>query len=146
MNSIHFPWVDPVTGNSFDISARIQLVGDVYRMVGFTINSVDLEQITVEQYRRIPLSKFMKQALSKVAPKPELEVTLKGAQRGASLPDDLLEEVARIYKDSVNYGNSPIPAIAQSFGISKSTAAKRVMLARKLGYLGKAVKGKAGEK
>lgn len=146
MTTVTLHWKDPVTQNGFDISAKIHKIDGVYRMTGISIDCVDKEQITVEQYRRIPISNIMKKGLSMVAPKPEMGVTLKGAQRGSSLPDDLLEEVARIYKDSINYGVSPIPAIASAFGISKSTAAKRVMLARKQGHLGKAVKGKAGEK
>jgi hypothetical protein len=145
-DSTHFPWVDPVTGKSFDVATKIQQVNGAYRMIGISIQSVDGEQLTVEQYRRVPISTLMKKALSRIAPKPEMKATLKGAQRGSTLPDDLLEEVAQLYKQAVNYGNSPIAAIAQAFGVSQSTAAKRVMLARKLGYLGEAVRGKAGEK
>ena len=146
MSAVTVHWKDPITKHGFDVTVRINKVDGNYKMTGLNIESADKQQITVEQYRRIPIIQLMKDALTKIAPKPEMGVTLKGAQRGASLPDDLLEEVARIYKDALNYGLPPIPAIAKAFNISKSTSAKRVMLARKNGYLGKAVRGKAGEK
>ena len=139
-----FTWTDPVTKQEFEIGIKFTKISGMLRFTGISISSVDNAVITVEVYRRVPIIQLMKDALANILPKPEFKATLTGAQRGATLPDDLLEEVARIYKDALNYGVSPIEAVAKAFSISKSTSAKRVMLARANGYLGKATRGKAG--
>jgi hypothetical protein len=144
MNSEMFTWTDPVTKQQFDVSIKFTKIGGMLRFTGVGITSVDNNTITVEIYRRVPIVQLAKDALASILPKPDFKATLKGAQRGATLPDDLLEEVARIYKDALNYGVSPIEAVAKAFSISKSTSAKRVMLARANGFLGKATRGKAG--
>jgi len=113
-------------------------------LVGFGIHSDDGTEITVEVYRRIPVMQLVRKALEVILGQPNLATTKMGAQRGASLSEEVLAEVARIYKETVARNMPPIPAIAEAFSISKSTSAKRVMLARKFGFLGKAQKGKSG--
>lgn len=144
MSEVVLLWKDPETNKKYYVSIHFVTVDGINRFVGYKVLSVDDSQITVELTRRIPLIKLEKEAKEKAFPKPKFNATLRGAQRGSTLPDDLLEEVAIIYKDALNYSVSPIKAVAKAFNISKSTAAKRVMLARKQGYLGKATRGKAG--
>lgn len=144
MSEVVLLWKDPETNKKYYVSIHFVNVDGMNRFVGYKVLSVDDSQITVELTRRIPLIKLEKEAKEKAFPKPKFNATLQGAQRGSTLPDDLLEEVATIYKDALNYSVSPIKAVAEAFNISKSTAAKRVMLARKQGYLGKATRGKAG--
>lgn len=144
MSAVVLSWKDPVTDKKYFVSIEFNTIDGENRFVGYGVSSVDDSQITVELTRRIPLMKLAKEATVRAFPKPKFNATLTGAQRGSTLPDDLLEEVATIYKDAVNYKVSPIEAVAKAFNISKSTSAKRVMLARKHGYLGKATRGKAG--
>lgn len=113
-------------------------------LIGFGVHSESGTEITVEVYRRIPVMQLVRKALEVILGEPNLATTNVGAQRGASLSEDVLAEVARIYKETVARNLPPIPAIAEAFNISKSTSAKRVMLARKFGFLGKARKGKSG--
>lgn len=108
------------------------------------IESETGKPITVETYRKVPITKLSQQALSVTFGSIHYPTELVGAKRGATLPHGVLEEVARIYNEALSRGLPPIPAIAQAFSISKSTSAKRVMLARKNGLLGKATRGKAG--
>jgi hypothetical protein len=144
MSSEMFTWTDPVTKQEFEVGIKFTKIGGMLRFTGVSVTSVSNDTITVEIYRRVPIIQLAKDALVSILPKPDFKATLTGAQRGATLPDDLLEEVARIYKDALNYGVSPIEAVSEAFSISKSTSAKRVMLARANGFLGKATRGKAG--
>ena len=144
MSAVTLHWKDPVAKKGFDVTIKLKKIDGFIRLAGISIDPVGDFDLTVEMYRRVPIIELWKQAVKQSMPKPEFNATLTGAQRGSTLPDDLLEEVATIYKDALNYKLSPIEAVAKSFSISKSTAAKRVMLARKHGYLGKATRGKAG--
>lgn len=58
--------------------------------------------------------------------------------------DDLLREVAQIYRENVN--DSPTLAIAAHFGVADRTARLYVRRARDAGFLGESIKGKAGER
>ena len=56
------------------------------------------------------------------------------------LGDDHYREVARVYLEAWNsHDPAPTVAVAQTFRIPKTTAAKRVVVARRCGYLGPAV-------
>jgi transposase len=54
--------------------------------------------------------------------------------------DELLTEVAALYRDTINDG--PWRAIAERFGVSETTAGRYVMLARKAGLLPKTAPGR----
>lgn len=58
--------------------------------------------------------------------------------------DDLLREVAEIYRREVD--SNPSEAIAAHLGIADRTARLYVRRARDAGFLGKALRGKAGER
>ena len=144
--SNQFKWKDYVTGHTYKVTINLTKVNGMYVLTGVNLESLDKEQITVETYRRVPIVKMFNKAREQLLPKPTLTTEHRGSQRGALLSDEVLEEVARIYKEACNYGTSPIKSVAKAFGISKSTAAKRVMVAREHGMLGQAIRGKSGER
>ena len=49
--------------------------------------------------------------------------------------DEELQEVADAYREAVRLGVPVQNAVAETFNVSRSTAAKRIMAARKMGYL-----------
>jgi hypothetical protein len=64
-------------------------------------------------------------------------------EKNRTISDDLLREVAKIYRDNLDRG--PTQAVGERFSKSPSTAALYVKLARDAGFLGAAIRGKAGE-
>ncbi len=60
------------------------------------------------------------------------------AHRGVAASDAEIEEVARVYMQAWGLGLPVTAAVAAHFGIAKSTAAKRIMAARKAGLLDQA--------
>lgn len=65
------------------------------------------------------------------------------SRRKRKVDDDLLREVAEVYRANVDRG--PTQAVAERFDKATSTAALYVSLARQHGFLGAAINGKAGE-
>jgi hypothetical protein len=65
------------------------------------------------------------------------------AARKVKITDDVLREVADIYRDNIS--NKPTEAVAEHLGKQHRTAALYIQRARKRGFLGAAIKGKAGE-
>ncbi len=63
--------------------------------------------------------------------------------RKRKITDELLREVAEVYRD--NLERNPTQAVADRFDKSHRTAALYVQHARDKGFLGAAIKGKAGE-
>lgn len=68
-----------------------------------------------------------------------------GPQRGTPLDRATLETVARLYREALQNGKPPAETIANALSISPSTAAKRIMAARKMNILGPAAPGRKGE-
>ncbi|EGD44663.1 hypothetical protein NBCG_01083 [Nocardioidaceae bacterium Broad-1] len=65
------------------------------------------------------------------------------ASRKVKITDELLREVAEIYRANVEH--EPTQAVADHFDKAHRTAALYIKRAREAGYLGAALKGKAGE-
>ena len=63
------------------------------------------------------------------------EAAVFGVQRGRRLSGDLLEIVAATYREAYRTGQPVTQAVADRTGCSNSTAAKRIMAARKAGLL-----------
>jgi hypothetical protein len=62
-----------------------------------------------------------------------------------SLGDELYRETARVYREAwAHHEPDPTGAVARYFDIRPTTAARRVVTARRLGFLGKATPRKAG--
>jgi hypothetical protein len=65
------------------------------------------------------------------------------ASRKVKITDALLREVASVYRANVN--GKPTEAVASHFGRQHRTATQYIQKARERGFLGAAIKGKAGE-
>lgn len=76
---------------------------------------------------------------------PQEVVELPVAGRRRKLTDDLLREVAEIYRAAIAEGRHPTTAVRDALMVSHSQAAKYVSRARKRGYLGPTSAGRAGE-
>lgn len=57
--------------------------------------------------------------------------------------DEMLRQIAQVYRD--NIGGTPTAAVAEHTGRAHRTAALYIKQAREAGFLGAAVRGKAGE-
>lgn len=57
-----------------------------------------------------------------------------GSRKGVALSPDGLEAVAQVYRDAYAEGRPVQAAVADAFGIARSTAANRIMLARRAGH------------
>ena len=66
------------------------------------------------------------------------------AGRKVKVTDDLLREVAEVYR--ANVSGKPTEAVANHFDRSHRTATLYIKRARDNGFLGAAIKGKAGER
>lgn len=66
-------------------------------------------------------------------------------QQGIRLSDEHLEKVAEAYRVALRDGEGIYEALRDEFGISTSTASKRVMAARRKGLLRPALQSRAGE-
>ncbi|NVI88230.1 hypothetical protein [Actinomadura sp. BRA 177] len=71
---------------------------------------------------------------------------VRGARRQGKrkVTDDVLRRVAEIYRQSID--DSPTEAVRAEFGVAERTARLYVRRARDAGFLGEALRGKAGER
>lgn len=126
-------------------SGRQQIVG-----LHITATELNKSTVTTELIRSIPLASLVQLYLQsqKFKSKPHITPSPKqfGSKQGKPLGEDLLKSIADIYRQAINTGQSPTQSIAQQFGISESTAAKRIQKAREHHFLGKATPGKPGER
>ncbi len=105
--------------------------------------------ITPRKLRALPLGQVRETALRHrpglfSAGAPDWGAPSRGPQ---PVPLAKLERVAAIYRDSVDHGQKPIPAICQEFGIKRQTALSYVRRARDRGLLGWPLRaGKPGYK
>ena len=122
------------------------------------------EPITSELLRKIPVARFMREALEAVAmelesspagistaslrrqdaPPPKLE-HVRGPRRGSPLTEDHLRRVAEVYQAAVEQGDPATQTVANEMHAARSTAARWVAKARERGILGPAKRGQAGE-
>jgi hypothetical protein len=65
--------------------------------------------------------------------------------RGKRTPDHEHAELATIYRAAVRDGRSTSEAVQERFHLAPSSARKRIAQARKRGFLGPAIRGRAGE-
>lgn len=117
-----------------------------------TVQAPEGRPVTAEALRSIPLGTIVTELRTRVAAAHERRsrTSTSSEERArwlkvASQAGGALEPVAEIYREAHRAGLSPIEEVATALGVSKSTAAKRVVAARRAGHLGPAVPGKAGE-
>ncbi|MGH7747559.1 MAG: hypothetical protein ACREQ5_22790, partial [Candidatus Dormibacteria bacterium] len=65
--------------------------------------------------------------------------------RGRRTTDEKLRQVTDVYRAAVAAGKRPTQAVADQLHYKRAHAGRLVMQARQAGFLGPAVKGKAGE-
>jgi hypothetical protein len=73
---------------------------------------------------------------------------LEGAGRpepGKRLPDEWLQRVAEVYREALSRDLPATDTVWQAFDISRSTAGRWIVEARRRGFLGPAIPGRAGE-
>ena len=61
------------------------------------------------------------------------------------LTEDLLSEVAAVYRQAIAERRPPKKAVQAAWHVSEATAGRYIMRARQRGYLGRTVAGKKGE-
>lgn len=66
------------------------------------------------------------------------------APRRRKITEDHLKEVARVYRASVD--DNPRDAVMETFGVKAAMASRYIKLSRERGFLGKATRGRAGER
>lgn len=67
-------------------------------------------------------------------------------RRGSPITDDNLKQVSSLYREAIKGGDPPTQTVADAMHVARSTAARWVMAARKRGFLGPAMPGRAGER
>jgi hypothetical protein len=67
-------------------------------------------------------------------------------RRGSPLTEENLRQVADLYRAAMRRGDPPTQTIAQAMHITRSTASRWVAAAREKELLGKALRGRAGER
>jgi hypothetical protein len=122
------------------VCRQLTLVGDPLSAVGIRVPLRELVKEATELVGEFDESvddpvAFMR-ALGEVTSRPE---------PGKRLTDDWLERVAEVYRTALQNGLPATDAVATAFPISRSTAGRWVMEARRRGLLGEAIPGRAGE-
>lgn len=118
--------------------------------------------LTGHELRRLPLAQWVTFACSVVGfanqggiqttaegyrtegYRQSIEQVVRKAGRRNRVTEELLQDVARVYRAAVDEGRSPVEAVQETFGpIGHSTAARYVKLARDGGHLSPTTRGKA---
>jgi Family of unknown function (DUF6214) len=139
--------------------------------IALRLTDPDGAPIRKEDLRAVPLGEWIKVAVAGTAVSREAEPTtiplgatksteimaamsrqdvdalFAGLQAGdrKRITDDVLQEVARVYREAVAAGEPPTVAVQRHMGRSRSTAGRLVMQARQRGFLGRARARMAGE-
>lgn len=100
-----------------------QLIDEVTRLVGVRARNTDPAEYDPDDFMR-----------GLAHPEP-----------GKRLPDEILVRAAEVYRGALGEGLSPTDEVAHSFPISRSTAGRWIVEARRRGFLGPAIPGVAGE-
>jgi hypothetical protein len=66
-------------------------------------------------------------------------------KQGSAITDEQLEQVATVYRRAVEDGKRPTEIVGETMNVARSTAARWITRARERGFLGPALRGRAGE-
>jgi hypothetical protein len=124
------------------------------------------DPVTREVLRNVPLRRLIREAVNGASMKIT-ETLPDGAQviepltpaerealderfgrrprRGSPITDDNLRGVAERYSEALKRGDPPTQSVARELNVARSTASRWVAKARERGFLGPALKGRAGE-
>lgn len=98
---------------------------------------VELEGVTED-----PTDQEFLSMLSRAVTPP---LSVSQGRRNNRITDDLLRDVASVYREALRVGRPPTKAVEEEFHTSRPNAAKWVKRARAAGHLGPAIGTRAGE-
>lgn len=154
-------WTDPVTKDRWEVVVSFAETGGRMEPVAVELRPEGRSAVlSGEVLRRVPWGRLIRdQRLRftrmiasgemRVAPgrllrqSPAQLAEMFAPVRGRTRTVEAHEETARIYREAWQRGASPTKAVAEAQGVNYSTASKRVMAARRAGYLPAAIPGKA---
>ena len=144
-------WTDRA-GRSYVVKFSTSLVRGKKECVAISIIS-DPDPVMATTLRDLPLASILDLLKDSDAPTPisddqKATAVLLNNQYHTGrvpLPTETYIRTAEIYRGAIANGLPPLPAISDHFGISKTSAAKRVAKARKLQLLGPTSIGTSGE-
>ncbi len=134
------PWTDP-DGNKWLVSLEWKTTGD--QLVGVAIRALGDTSPTATLIRKVPFGRIINAERARLVdrgeerPEVDLEESLAsgGPNRGRHLTDTDLEAVAHFYEEAYGAGLPVQRHIADKFGISIPTAARRIARARRGGFI-----------
>lgn len=145
-------WKDSQS-RKWNIIFQWRLINGTPHATGISLSLVEGEgSLSSSLLRKLPIGALINYDLQhggaqKICLQSKIQISseTQGPQRGQPLDSKILEQVAFLYRQALQNGTSPSKMIAQAFLITESSAAKRIMAARKAGFLGPACPGKKGE-
>lgn len=101
--------------------------------------------LTTERVR-VPLDGLVREVATIIGGDGIMEAYPAPVEPGKRIPDEHFERVADVYRYAVKLGRPPTEGVAEAFDVARSTAGRWVVQARRRGFLGPAMPGRAGEK
>lgn len=156
-------------GLDLEMEVEVSDAGQV-RCSRLTVRQPD-SGVTSEALRKVPVTRLAREAagvaasffafdgltqegeVKLVGPGPEKSREIYGRflemarqpRRGSPLTDDHLRAVVAMYKQALKEGDPPTRTIADEMHVARPTASRWVAKARERGFLGPAMRGRAGE-
>lgn len=137
-------------GEQFQVIARWEVIGERSEPTLVSIFTVPPRPLSADAIRRLPLGSVLAGMRRDLAWEGKVGVgtesdqgrrrravarSATGPQRGSALSSDDLQAVSEAYRRAWREGRPVTVAIAEQFHIAPSTAAKRIMAARRAGLL-----------
>jgi hypothetical protein len=132
-------------GNTWDIEFIYKNIRGVRTLCGFHIVASDKNphaELTHETFRSVQVKTLFIQWLAST--KKDfivIDPSFVGSKKGVIFNDDYFQLVRDLYVEALDFGLQPNVYIAEKLQISRSAVVKRVIIARKKGYLPVAHKG-----
>jgi hypothetical protein len=140
----NFPEGEQFPDFVFPLGERIQawweMVGDRMEPVAIRIVAPEGRALTAAYIRGLPIGKALRDMRAMYVAEAEMydepgAAERYGSHRGVALSETDLRQVAEVYLQAFRVGEPVTAAVADAFQIPKSTAAKRIMSARRRGFL-----------
>ncbi len=131
------PWVDHRDGREYLCDFEFAVVDGRAEVVAFRLYSRGYEMpVTATLLKHVPFARLAAEQRTGHAKLQPATAEMFGPRKpGRRLDDEVLIEVADVYRQALAHGLAPNVEIARTFGISYSTATKRTALARQRGFL-----------